>query len=548
MKKSTIVRSLVLSMLSLLLCVSMLIGTTFAWFTDEVESGKNIIKSGNLDIELEYFNGTQWVSVEDSSDIFDDDALWEPGYTEVAYFRIKNVGDLALQYSCLMNVINPGAGTNVYDQAFELADHIQYSIVEGVNGQSNPYASRTDAIDAATAAGQVPRALSNHTAERVTDDQMLSGDVEYFAIVVWMPTTVGNEANYMTGTPAPVVEFGVTVIATQTPYEEDAYDNSYDGSLSLDWYAIGTAFFNSTTDVAAEAIAINGAGYNVASAVIDKDSLAAGVDKATLRVAKTEYEGNFTVGAGLSSFTYDITVDGLKENNDVDVKVEVKLPANLDPSTVVVYHEDTLIPSNYTPEDGYVTFETKSFSPFTFVYDANSTYVPGTPNELPKASVSVYTPTEPIVWGSYGQWSPTEGLEAELDAIYQFSCTESFEEAKESPYANWHCDFYVVLDKELGANEIFLGGNYGTFGWVGFHNGDLTLDANTEIGLLESVTTNPWTYLDVVQNVGTFICGVGNVDGSLEGATFKVMLRLTNPDDPTDIHNIETITYQFTAN
>ena len=102
-----------------------------------------------------------------------------------------------------------------------------------------------------------------------------------------------------------------------------------------------------------------------------------------------------------------------------------------------------------------------------------------------------------------------------------------------------------MLDEDLGANEIFLGGNYGSFGWVGFHNGDLTLEANTEIGLLESVTTNPWTYLDVVQNVGTFICGVGDVEDALSGATFTVMLRLTNPENDKEFYNIETIKYTF---
>ena len=547
MTKKNTKKALLLSVLSLVVCFSMLVGTTFAWFTDSVTSANNVIASGNLDVALEYWDGDSWENVQGADKIFNPEAHWEPGYADVVYFKISNKGSLALQYSFVMNVVKPGRATNVDGKEFLLADYLQYSIVEGAE-EDQFGADRAAAIAAATAAGQVPRKVSDNTAERATNEKMLPNTEEYFAVVVWMPETVGNEANHKPGTPAPKVELTFNVIATQTPYEEDAFGDDYDDDLSLDWYAVGIAYFNSASDVAAEAVAINGAGYNVASAVIDKDSLAAGVDKATFRVEKTEYEGNFTVGAGLTSFTYDITIDGLKENNDVDVKVEVKLPANLDPTTVVVYHEDTLIPSNYTPEDGYVTFETTSFSPFTFVYDANSTYVPEDPNELPKASVSEYTPTEPIEWGNYGQWSPTAGLEAELDAIYQFSCTETFEEAEESPYANWNCDFYVKLDKDLGENEIFLGGNYGSFGWVGFHNGDLTLEANTEIPLLGSVTSNPWTYLDVVQNVETFICGVGNVDNSLEGATFTVMLRLTNPEDETEFYNVATITYTWAGN
>ena len=63
MNKKTTRKALVLSLLSLLLCCSMLVGTTFAWFTDSVTSANNIIKSGNLDITLEYWNGTARNSV-----------------------------------------------------------------------------------------------------------------------------------------------------------------------------------------------------------------------------------------------------------------------------------------------------------------------------------------------------------------------------------------------------------------------------------------------------------------------------------------------------
>ena len=80
---------------------------------------------------------------------------------------------------------------------------------------------------------------------------------------------------------------------------------------------------------------------------------------------------------------------------------------------------------------------------------------------------------------------------------------------------------------------------------VVWHNGSVTLKANEEIALLGSVTNNPWTYLDVVQNVGTFICGVGNVGNSLVGATFTVTLRLTNPNNANDFVNIQTISYTF---
>ena len=77
-------RALLMSVLSLLLCVSMLIGTTFAWFTDSVTSGRNTIQSGNLDVVLEYWDGNSYEEVTSTIKLFNDAALWEPGYTEVA--------------------------------------------------------------------------------------------------------------------------------------------------------------------------------------------------------------------------------------------------------------------------------------------------------------------------------------------------------------------------------------------------------------------------------------------------------------------------------
>ena len=53
-KKKQTKRALLSSIVSLILCFTMLLGTTFAWFTDTASTGRNVIKSGNLDIELYY--------------------------------------------------------------------------------------------------------------------------------------------------------------------------------------------------------------------------------------------------------------------------------------------------------------------------------------------------------------------------------------------------------------------------------------------------------------------------------------------------------------
>ena len=47
-------RALLLSLLAVVMCIVMLVGTTFAWFTDTASTAVNKIQSGNLDVQLEY--------------------------------------------------------------------------------------------------------------------------------------------------------------------------------------------------------------------------------------------------------------------------------------------------------------------------------------------------------------------------------------------------------------------------------------------------------------------------------------------------------------
>ena len=561
MTKKNTKKALVLSVLSLVVCFSMLVGTTFAWFTDSVSSANNVIASGNLDVTLEYWadannDGTkEWVDVQGADDIFNPAAKWEPGYADVVYFRISNVGSLAMQYSFVMNVNEPAQSTNVNGDKFYLSDYIQYSIVEGAT--ENQFGTdRAAAIAAATADGQVPRALSNDTADRVTSNgtALESGDFVKFAVVVWMPETVGNEANYRGE--APQIDLTFNVIATQATSENDGFGtNDYDEGADLGAFATGISKVEAGA-TAVEVVAIDAAGYNKGSATVPAEALAKGVTQVKMNVEEVDtYAGNFNIPAHAK--TFDIKVEGIKDGNTVPVMAQIKIAADLDPNTVKLYHYDTEIACTYNHQTGYVTFETATFSPFTVLFDANSKYeAPEVPEDgegnaiYPTATVtyeSQYVNNTEIEWGNYGQWSPTAGLDSNLEAAFTFACPTNLDPKVEAAFESWHCDFYVSLDRDLGENQIFLGGNYGDFGWIGFHNGDITLAADEELGLLEGVTTNPWTYANVRDFVGTFTCGVGDVKNALEGATFTVKLRLTNPENSSEYYDIETINYTFTT-
>jgi len=97
-------RALISSVIALLVCFTMLLGTTFAWFTDSVTSAGNIIQSGNLDVAMYWAEGqkdptaadTVWTDASTGA-IFDYDK-WEPGYAVARHIKIANEGTLALKY------------------------------------------------------------------------------------------------------------------------------------------------------------------------------------------------------------------------------------------------------------------------------------------------------------------------------------------------------------------------------------------------------------------------------------------------------------------
>ena len=229
MKKKTTKKALVLSLLSLLLCCSMLVGTTFAWFTDSVTSGKNRIVAGNLDVELEYWNGTKWEKVAENTNVFEEDTLWEPGHTEVVYLKVSNQGTLALKYKLGINIADETGSVSVNGKDFKLSEFIQVGIVKGLD-ETKLFDSREDARNAQFEQNKLIKE------GYVTESQLYAANnvptdgktAEYVAMVVYMPETVDNSANYMTGEAAPKILLGLDLQATQVNFEEDSFDSTYD--------------------------------------------------------------------------------------------------------------------------------------------------------------------------------------------------------------------------------------------------------------------------------------------------------------------------------
>lgn len=218
-------------------------GGTIAWFTDSVESTNNIIKSGNLDMVVEYKTDLddEWATLEEDTELFNKDALYEPGYTEVVFLRVANAGNLAFKYNLALSVEDSVIGKSVLGNDIELSKYLDMGIY--VQDEYSSGANYADILmpvmfsDRATALSKVATSmtkLSTKNAEGLvtlaTDSPILPGDQtsQVVALVLTMPTTVGNEANHLTGTAAPEITLGLHVQATQYMHESDSFGSDYD--------------------------------------------------------------------------------------------------------------------------------------------------------------------------------------------------------------------------------------------------------------------------------------------------------------------------------
>ena len=249
-------RALLTSIMALFLCFTMLLGTTFAWFTDSVSNGVNKIQSGSLDIELYHMNYAEAVAagsvngmaipkeadgykVTGDTRLFlnedGEEMLWEPGATSVENFRIVNEGTLALKYQFKIEFSNATETPN----GKTLADIINISASETKYDESTGHAVGVDGN-----ATLDDRKLGDG---HVFEGTLLPGEAYNFWVgLQWLSSDVDNEYNVKGGLS---INLGVTLVATQLTYEKDNYEGDqydkdatypkvdiWDGTPDISWY------------------------------------------------------------------------------------------------------------------------------------------------------------------------------------------------------------------------------------------------------------------------------------------------------------------------
>ena len=241
-------RALLASVLSVALCCAMLIGSTFAWFTDSVTNTGNRIQAGNLEIDLlmdKKEDGTYTSIAGGEGDIFNEaqiaqnsnKTLWEPGKTQIVYLGVQNKGSLALKYNILLDVTDNG-----------LAGALEYAVLDGA--QAGDLAGVTDweALKAMEGAQTGDIAAGRTTAApNGCLDEIANGtkdETDYFALAVHMKEDAGNEYQ------GKDITIDVTVVATQATAEEDGFGNDqYDKDAGKDTMICTLSEFNALTEI-----------------------------------------------------------------------------------------------------------------------------------------------------------------------------------------------------------------------------------------------------------------------------------------------------------
>ena len=386
-KRST-KKVVITSVISILLCFTMLLGMTFAWFTDSVKSENNIIQSGDLKVKMYWAEGKEDPSTANWKDasrgaIFNNNK-WEPGYTEVRHIKIANAGSLSLQYKVL--IVANGEVT-------ELADVIDVYYVDPAVQVAN-----REALANAPKLGTLTEVLS--VLDETGSGYLAAGENDTITLALKMQESAGNEYQNLALCDG---GFTVQVIATQATGENDSFGNDYDKNAVADFFpgfqggsAVAAVIFDENGLTTTEASADGG---DVSVVIPAGVKLADGVNSLGLTVVvKNSSESNVQLNENEKMSPLDVHIEGVAEDNTTPMLVTLKryMTTGINTGAIRMYHVENgvtvpmtqvAIPANhnefsYDPATGDVTLALASFSEVAVIADTNNPWDGKTLNYL----------------------------------------------------------------------------------------------------------------------------------------------------------------------
>ena len=336
-RKST-KRALLGSVMAMVLCLAMLVGATFAWFTDTASTGVNKIQAGKLDVALEMKDASgNWVPAEGktldfvkAADAKGEAILWEPGCTyTLPELRVVNNGNLALKYKVAITGINGSAKLN---------EAIEWTIGDVAMG---------------------------------TEQHLAAGESNAFTIKGHMKESAGNE--YMNES---IDGIAITVVATQDTVESDSFDKDYDAGAEYPVVAVANVNTNGDT------VLKDKEEDHTIQVTVPAGALDEGVQSLKLEVVKSAAPAGVQVASTESSQSYEVTMKDQNGNavstNGTLMTVEMNVGKNR--TALKLYHDGEKMTNDigtltdaadhyvYDAATGYVTMKVSHFSPFTAVF------------------------------------------------------------------------------------------------------------------------------------------------------------------------------------
>ena len=248
--KNVLLQTYFTSLLCMVLCVSMFLGTSYAWFSSEVVNTGNEIYIGVLDVELEKKNGEDWESL--STTKSDDTAtytnhlysgtIWEPGYTSVETVRVVDQGDLAFDYALTftdgqltgdttaeLQAVAQWFDVWVYDYQKNTTSHEEVAAYGDIIAEGSGWTNVGTLADVLTGTRVFAGAMD---AEDVVDNKA----VHTYSIALHMNggTVTADQEEALNALMGQKLTLSVKLVATQRSSEKDGFGNAdYDATMEV---------------------------------------------------------------------------------------------------------------------------------------------------------------------------------------------------------------------------------------------------------------------------------------------------------------------------
>jgi predicted ribosomally synthesized peptide with SipW-like signal peptide len=345
-ESSLIRRALLCSLFTLLMSITMFVGTSYAWFTDTASVSVKKIQAGNLNVEIQDENGNsintlKWVD-SNNNEIQDQDCiLWEPGSTyNLQSIKIVNKGNLALKYKIVISGINTDSNSN---NVVELNDAITWTIK-----------------------------LDKQTFNPDTEYKLKTNEYNVLSI---SGTMDGNASNDYQG--LSIDNISISILATQDTVECDSNDNQYDKKAT--YSDIATVQVKTNNGITTTATTVKT--QDVSAEIPANTAIESGVSSLQLVINKASNPVTIEIQSDEEAKTFDVEMKGLADSNTELITVTINVERNLKNLRLLhngsdMNKKDSLAELTndqdyyYDAESGIITFKTLKFSPFTYIYDA----------------------------------------------------------------------------------------------------------------------------------------------------------------------------------